>query len=197
VENFTIRKVSGGIIITVAGNGNYGFSGDGGPATNASFIFNHLYGGVAVDSAGNFYISDGGNNRIREVFSVAVSYLTTPGSLSFSASAGGSAPGTQTINLVSAIAGLAFTVSSSATWLSVTPSSGTMPATIQVSVDPSQLSAGTASGSVTITAAGAVQTIAVTFSVSVATPGVLGLGASTLSFPSPRVPLLQVHSSVC
>ena len=59
-----IRKVSpSGIISTVAGNGTPGFSGDGGPATSASFSA----GGVAMDAAGNLYIADGGNNRIRRV----------------------------------------------------------------------------------------------------------------------------------
>ena len=54
-DNERIRKVSGGTITTVAGNGASGFSGDGGPATSASF---YLPSGVAVDSAGNLYIAD-------------------------------------------------------------------------------------------------------------------------------------------
>ena len=60
-----IRKVdNSGIITTVAGNGNEGFSGDGGPATDASLYWPY---GVAVDSAGNIYIADYRNNRIRKV----------------------------------------------------------------------------------------------------------------------------------
>ena len=60
-----IRKVNtAGIISTIAGNGKQGFDGDGGPATSAS-----LYepSGVAVDPAGNVYIADAGNLRIRKV----------------------------------------------------------------------------------------------------------------------------------
>jgi sugar lactone lactonase YvrE len=51
-------------IITVAGTGSAGFSGDGGPATSA-----HLQNpeGVAVDSAGTLYVADYGNHRIRQV----------------------------------------------------------------------------------------------------------------------------------
>ena len=57
-----IRKVSNGVITTVAGNGAFGFSGDNGPATSAQ-LSTPL--GVAVDSADNLYIADG--NRIRKV----------------------------------------------------------------------------------------------------------------------------------
>jgi sugar lactone lactonase YvrE len=64
VNNNRIRKVSNGIVTTVAGNGTEGFSGDGGTATSAEL--NVPYG-VALDSAGNLYIADGNNNRVRKV----------------------------------------------------------------------------------------------------------------------------------
>ena len=51
-------------ITTAAGNGNYGYTGDGGPAGSATF--NGPFG-VAMDAAGNLYIADRGNNRIRAV----------------------------------------------------------------------------------------------------------------------------------
>lgn len=60
-----VRKVStSGIITTVAGNGTDGFSGDGGPATNARIS---PPVGVAVDGQGNLFIADLFNNRIRRV----------------------------------------------------------------------------------------------------------------------------------
>ena len=60
-----IRKVAvGGIITTIAGIGTYGYSGDGGPATRAQL--NEPYG-VSVDAAGNLYIADTRNYRIRKV----------------------------------------------------------------------------------------------------------------------------------
>src|SRR5438034_3309266 len=60
-----IRKVSSdGIITTVAGNGTYGFSGDGGPAINAQLARPNS---VAVDRAGNLFILDTYNYRIRKV----------------------------------------------------------------------------------------------------------------------------------
>ncbi|HEY9899370.1 MAG TPA: IPT/TIG domain-containing protein [Pantanalinema sp.] len=62
--NHVIRKVSNGVISTVAGNGQSGFSGDGGPAGSAQ-----LYAprGLAVDATGDLYIADTNNNRIRKV----------------------------------------------------------------------------------------------------------------------------------
>ena len=61
----TVRKVDPhGTITTFAGTGEYGFSGDGGPATKARLYFPSA---VAVDRDGNLYISDGGNYRIRKV----------------------------------------------------------------------------------------------------------------------------------
>jgi uncharacterized protein (TIGR03437 family) len=63
--NDRIRKVtSAGVVTTIAGNGIRGFSGDGGPATSASL---HRPVGVAVDAAGNLYIADTKNDRIRKV----------------------------------------------------------------------------------------------------------------------------------
>jgi sugar lactone lactonase YvrE len=61
----SIRKVdTNGIISTVAGNGYAGYSGDGGPATNASLNFPLQ---VVVARSGNLYFTDNINNRVREV----------------------------------------------------------------------------------------------------------------------------------
>lgn len=61
----TIRKVNtAGYISTIAGSGTSGFSGDGGAATLAKL---NLPTGIAVDPAGNVFIADWGNNRIRKV----------------------------------------------------------------------------------------------------------------------------------
>ena len=61
-----IRRVDAetGFITTVAGNGEYGYSGDGGPATRAMLM---LAVGVALDSAGNLFFSDLDNHRVRRV----------------------------------------------------------------------------------------------------------------------------------
>jgi sugar lactone lactonase YvrE len=60
-----VRRINtGGVITTFAGTGRLGFAGDGGPATKAKL--NSPYG-LAFDSAGNLYIADNGNGRIRRV----------------------------------------------------------------------------------------------------------------------------------
>ncbi len=65
-KNHRIRKISpGGTITTVAGNAVPGFAGDGGPATLA--LLNEPTD-VALDSAGNLFIADTGNDRVRMVF---------------------------------------------------------------------------------------------------------------------------------
>ncbi len=68
--NCRIRKVSPlGIISTIAGSATGGFGGDGGPATAAKLARPCA---VAVDNAGNVYIADGGNNRIRKVSATGI-----------------------------------------------------------------------------------------------------------------------------
>src|SRR6185295_17542434 len=52
------------IITTVAGDGEAGFGGDGGPASEASL---NMPGSVAVDAKGNVYIADWQNQRIRKI----------------------------------------------------------------------------------------------------------------------------------
>lgn len=63
--NHTIRKITpAGIITAFAGNGQVGASGDGGPATAAML---NEPSGLALDAAGNVYIADTNNHRIRKV----------------------------------------------------------------------------------------------------------------------------------
>jgi uncharacterized protein (TIGR03437 family) len=70
-QNHVIREVvaATGNIVTVAGNGTPGFSGDGGQATQAQFS---AATSIAVDGAGNLYIADGPNGRVRVVDSTGV-----------------------------------------------------------------------------------------------------------------------------
>jgi RHS repeat-associated protein len=64
-HNHRVRRVGlDGIISTVAGNGIYGFNGDGAPAAQASL---NSPGGIAFGTDGSLYISDQGNQRVRRV----------------------------------------------------------------------------------------------------------------------------------
>ena len=76
--NNVIRKitVSTGIITTVAGNGTAGSTGDGAAATNAEL---NKPTRVAVDAAGDLFISDYGNNKIRFVSAASGSIFTVAG----------------------------------------------------------------------------------------------------------------------
>jgi uncharacterized protein (TIGR03437 family) len=81
-NNNRIRKVSNGVITTVAGSGAPGFSGDNGLAMNAALL---QPAGVAVDSAGNLYIADTGNDRIRKVSNGVITTVAGIGAFGFQA----------------------------------------------------------------------------------------------------------------
>ena len=77
-NNALVREVveATGNIIAVAGDGTQGYSGDGGPATDAEL---NLTNSVAIDSAGDLFMSDAGNHRIREVVKATGDIKTVAG----------------------------------------------------------------------------------------------------------------------
>jgi len=77
-NNQRIRMVdNSGIVTTVAGTGISGFSGDGGPAAAALL---NVPASVAVDVAGNLYVADSGNNRVRKISAQTRMIVTVAGS---------------------------------------------------------------------------------------------------------------------
>ena len=74
-NNQRVRQVASGTIATVAGTGDQGFGGDGGPAAGA--ILNAPKA-VAPDASGNFAIADKLNERIRAVSPATIVLVTTP-----------------------------------------------------------------------------------------------------------------------
>ena len=181
-HNQVLKISPDGTTAPFAGNGQYGFSGDGGPELQAT-----LFGpvGLLVVYFDNVYIADILNNRVRKVASGTLSYFATPTILSFQATAGGAAPPTQTITLTAATAGLAFTASSDSPWLTVSPFLGTMPATLQVGINPTSLTAGTYKGTITISALGVANPttlIAVNLTLTAGQPGKIASGSPSVSF---------------
>lgn len=88
VDDNKIREVSTlGNISTVAGTGEEGFAGDGGPATSAIL---DSPAGVTVDLAGNVYIADSHNQRIRKISNGTIQTIAGTGVPGF-AGDGGSA----------------------------------------------------------------------------------------------------------
>lgn len=91
--NDRIRCVDpSGRIRTIAGNGEHGFSGDGGPATDARLATPY---DVAVGPDGTVYIADTLNHRIRQLAGTTISTLTGTGAYGVNGRAGGSAAAAQ------------------------------------------------------------------------------------------------------
>ncbi len=102
----------------------------------------------------------------------------SPSSFSFTATAGGANPANQTLSISNTGGGtLNWTASDDATWLTVSPTSGTAPSTATLSVNITGLAAGTYNGTVTVSATGATNTpvsVPVTLTVNPAGGGCTG-----------------------
>ena len=172
-----IREVSvHGIITTVAGGGT-GSPGDGGPATSASL---NNPEGIAVDASGNLFIADTGNNRIREVSAPASALTVLPASLSFSLFAAGLS--SQQISLSGQSAGPAWSASASASWIALSPSSGTVPGKITVAANAGSLPAGTYSATIAIVNSHASPPQEQTVSVSLTVAAALSVAPAAIAF---------------
>jgi uncharacterized protein (TIGR03437 family) len=98
-----------------------------------------------------------------------VSISVSPASLTLAYQIGSAAPAPQTLSLAASTGSYAYTLSTSAKWLSVTPTTGTSPGTATLTVIPAGLAAGTYQGTIQIVSPGAAnspQTVSVTLNVS-------------------------------
>ena len=110
---------------------------------------------------------------------------TSPTSLSFAATQGGSSPATQTLTISNTGGGtLTWSTTENAAWLAVSPSSGTGNGAVTLTVTSGSLAAGTYNSTVTIQASGASSvTVAVTLTVATApVPPAIGMSPTSLSY---------------
>lgn len=150
-------------------------------ATPGTLPVGTYFGQITVTGGG---VTEVVNVTLRiEPFTLTV----TPSTLSFTFQPGGDAPAAQSVSVTSVPPGVNFSASSSATWLSAGASGGTTPATLSVSVNPTGLDPGTYNGTITVTAQGQTQTVAVTLTVGTPTlsvnPGSLTFNAILLQDP--------------
>ncbi len=182
-----VHKVApNGVLSVFAGGVASGFSGDGGPAPDATL---RNANALAVDEAGNVYISDNENGRIRVVLVPPPTFQASAASVSLTARAGGAVTPPSPLNVTGSAVGLAFSVGLStangADWLRSSLPAAEMPAALEVTADPAGLAAGTYNGTITITAPNAVpptRTVAVTFTVAPADVGRLTVEPAGITF---------------
>jgi sugar lactone lactonase YvrE len=98
-DNMVLQVTPVGVLSTVAGTGEQGYSGDNGSAKSAVL---DSPAGVAVDAAGNIYIADTHNNRIRKVTSGTITTIAGTGVAGFSGDGGAAA--SAILNLPTALA---------------------------------------------------------------------------------------------
>ncbi len=130
------------------------------------------------------------------IATAANAITATPSSVTFSQFVGGTAPGSQTVQLTSTNP-TAFTAANTQSWLTVTPGSGTTNTSITLAVNPSSLVAGSYQDTVTITGGATTVTIPVTYTISpdtfVPAPATLSF-AQTLGGAAPPSQTVQVTS---
>jgi len=156
-------------------------------ALTAQFPVSVTNGKIQIDVTGvvrkgllnGIQIGDAALNPI-----VAPSMTVSTSAMTFSANSGGANPAAQTATITNSGSGfLSYIATSNQSWLTVSPASGSAPATISVQAATGALAQGAYSGVVTLTAGGGVtKTIAVTFNVGAPPPSIMTLSGSSLSF---------------
>lgn len=87
--NHRIRRISNGIITTIAGNGKPGFSGDGGPAVSASL---NNPAGLTLAANGDLYVADTNNNRVRKISGGTITTVAGNGQIPSGSNTGDGGP---------------------------------------------------------------------------------------------------------
>jgi uncharacterized protein (TIGR03437 family) len=178
-----LKLTSDGMLSVIAGTGTAGFNGDGGPATQGAL--DEPYG-LALDASGNLLFADVVNDRIRIILTAPPSLTVSPSSLNISAASGGVISDAQTISIGSSPPGLIYLLGPSTTtggsWLKTDVTSGNLPASVQVTADPTNLQPGTYQGLIRIIAGGGATSLAVNLTVAKAADPQLGTSSSRVNF---------------
>ena len=142
--NHRIRVLDNrGMMRTLAGKGQAGFSGDGGDPLKASF---NGPSGIAISPSGDVYVSDSSNGRVRLIASQPpVASAVAPARFTFRAPSDAGLTAAQTIALNSSTPGLPFTVvvPRDAPWLTVSALDGILPFRLEVRANSTGLAPGT------------------------------------------------------
>jgi len=185
-------RASDSVLVALAGS-TEGFFGDGGLASLARIS---VAGNPAVDGAGNIYVADPNNGRVRKLTPTVMlpTVGISPGTLFFTQVQGSVAIGAQVLNISSANSlpfnwTLDISTSAGGSWLNASSRSGSVPqggaSSVMLMVASSRLGAGTYRGTVTITATGASnspQTMEVVLTVTGAAGPAVGLSQQYLNF---------------
>jgi len=181
-----IRRISAdGIISTVAGINEEGFSGDGGSPRTAALSLPY---GLAVDSVGSLYVADSGNNRIRVIRNLSLTTSVSPSTVNMAAVAGSGSAVASQLTVASSVNGVPFTAAITygqvpGNWLAAAASSTNAPATLTLTATAAALAPGryTATINVTTNPAGSSNPVSVVLTVS-EVPARLTLSTESLSF---------------
>ncbi len=185
-----IRRIErNNTLTTIAGSSDATALGDGGPATAARLF----PGAMRYDARGNLIFTDLLSGRVRAILASPPALAAAPDSLEFNGQSGSAAPLPQTFRVSAAVPGVAFqtsvTTADSGNWLKVSPDSGAAPRVVEITADPSNLTAGDHTGKITIlspTAAPLTRDISVTIHVAPAAPAKAAVDKQNFSFAFPR-----------
>jgi hypothetical protein len=178
-QSLTVSSTStGSVTLSAVSTAPWLSISSSGSRTNATVQASVNLSGLAPGAySGSIRLTAPGASNSPRLVSVSLNVAAPPpvmalssSALSFKGYAGQAAPAPQSVSITNTTYGnFSWTASASAPWITVSPSNGTTPSTLQLSVDPSSLAPGTYNGTVTVTGPGvsnAPQSVAVTFTVS-------------------------------
>jgi len=200
----TVTSGNGGVDVAAstgtfaAGTGTKVLNGEivhSAPSTTHSWTFSWTAPTVTSTTTATLYAAaidsfGGGTGKLQQAITVnapaqAPTIAVSPTSLTYNYQSGGTVPSAQSLAVSSSGSAFTYTVSTSATWLTATPASGSTPGSVSVSVSPQALAAGTYTGTVSITSSGASnspKTVSVTLNVTAAALPTIAVSPASLTY---------------